>query len=392
MEIEAMRRPKLTQPKGRAFDQLSEAELLKKKYTCDDPESLENLSNDPPPDEKPEVEYIYDMTQRGIKVACVFCGYPNHYIGAVVKYAPSGGRRTVGHTCAYEHYGVQIDTQIVEFNAGAERQSYIRRRHHAFACIPKVTEELLRLRQHSAVQIHDSLLRTWRYHFAELGSAVGEVVKRGEQLVVDRVVYDEAAERARKEKLGDRFESERLKGKAVGKSWRITKSVRTVIGPVAGPLFFLPGTTITRRLDEIQAKARTQFHVLRRDDLNTPAIRTALHELGLLVEEIRHEFRRLDALQQAFHPENLKRIAAWANTLHDEEGRRTALFDNRRYSPGFVRYVAFERSISDNQSKVAKVSLPAYRVPKPTLVDCLVEATSLNAEPPRHANSNEPPK
>jgi hypothetical protein len=387
-----MRRPKLIKSKGRTSAELSEAELLKRQYTCDDPESLDNLSDDPPPDEEPEVEYIYNMTQRGIKVACVFCGCPNHYIGAVVKYAPSGMRRTVGHTCAYEHYGVEIDTQIVEFNAGAERQSYVRRRRHAFACIPKVAEEFLRLRQHPAVQIHDSLLRTWRYHFAELGGAIDDIVKRGEQLVVDRVVFDEAAERTRKEKLGDSFESEKFKAKAFGKSWRITKNVRTVIGPVAGPLFFLPGTTITRRLDEIQAKARTQFHVLRRDDLNTPAIRTALHELGLLVEEIRHEFRRLDALQQAFHPENLKRIAAWANTLHDEEGRRTALFDNRRYSPGFVRYVAFERSISDNQSKVAKVSLPAYRVPKPTLVDCLVEATSLNAEPPRHANSNEPPK
>jgi hypothetical protein len=36
----------------RASDQLSEAELLSKHYTCDDPENVEGLSADPPPDEE----------------------------------------------------------------------------------------------------------------------------------------------------------------------------------------------------------------------------------------------------------------------------------------------------------------------------------------------------
>jgi hypothetical protein len=324
--------------------------------------------------------------------ACVFCGYPNHYIGAVVKYTPSNARRMVGNVCAFEHYGIEFDSQIIEFNAAAERQSLVRRRRHAFDSIRTITEEFDRLRQHPAVQVHDSLLKTWRHDFPELGKAICDVVQRGEPLTVDHVMFDEGAERARKEKLGDRFESEKQMAKAVGKRWRITKTVRTVVGTVAGALFFLPGTTVTLRLNEIQARARREFHVLRRDDLKTGEIRAVLHELAVLVDEIKHEFDRLDALQHAFHPENLKQIVDWANRSHEEGERQAALSHKRRYVSGFVRYSALDRSISDSQSVAAVASLPAYRVPKRTLVHCLVEAVSLKTEPPLPANSSEPPK
>ena len=78
-----------------------------------------------------------------------------------------------------------------------------------------------------------------------------DLVSRGETLIVDRIVHDEEGERARKEKLGDSFESEKQNAKQLGQRWQLIKSVRDVVGPVAGPLFFLPGVTVAQRLDEI---------------------------------------------------------------------------------------------------------------------------------------------
>ena len=206
---------------------------------------------------------------------------------------------------------------------------------------------------------------------------------------MDCVVRDEAAERARKERLGDSFESERQKAKAEGRQWLLTKPIQRVIGPVAGQLFFLPGISVAQRLQEIQIEAQRQFLVLASENLRTAQIKSALHELGRLVDQIRHEFDRLDALQQVFHPDNLMRVVSWANGLLEEKERRAALFDSRRHPQRPGQFVAQGRSITDSWSG-ATVSLSTYRVPKRTLVECLTEVLSLNVEPGPAANINNP--
>jgi hypothetical protein len=385
-----MRRQKPTQPSARNVDELTEADLLARQFTAADPESLEQLSDDPPPDEAWEVEYIYDMTGRDVKVRCVFCKYLNHYTGAVVKYGSSGTRRLVGNKCAFNRYGIEFDRQIVEFNVAAKRQDYVRRRRHAFASIPKVTEEFRSLQAHPAVRIHDSLLRAWRGEFPELSSTVGEKAKRDELLVVDCVIRDETAERARKERLGNSFESEKRKAKAEGRRWLITKRIQHTFGTVAGPPPFLPGASVARRLQEIQTEAQRQFLVLAVEDQKTEKIEAALNALARLIDDIKHEFDRLDALPQAFDPDNLRRIADWANDLVAEDDRRAALLDSRRHTRDFPRYTARGSSITDNQTRGVTLSLPAWRVPKRTLIDCLTEAISLRKTPPIAANSNDP--
>jgi hypothetical protein len=380
-----MRRQKFTQPHARTAEELTEAELLTRQFTSADPESLEQLSDDPPPEEEWEVEYIYDMTGREVKVRCVFCKYLNHYSGAVLKYHQSGARRLVGNKCAFNRYGIEFDKQVIEFNAGAARQDWVRRRRHAFASIPKVTEEFRSLREHPAVLVHDSLLRAWRGQFPELGHALGEAVKRGDPLTVDCVVRDEAAERARKERFGNSFESEKRKAKAEGRQWLMTKRVQHVFGFVAGSLFFLPGASVARKLQEIHAEAQRQFLVLAVEDQKTAKIEAAIQALARLVDDLKHEFDRLDALRQAFEPDNLKRIADWGNDLLEEADRRSALLNSRRHSPDFGRYATHGNSISDTRTK-GTASLLAYRVPKRTLFECLIAAISLKSAPPPTAN------
>ena len=163
LPMRRQRHPKLP---ARTADQLTEAELLAREFTSADPESLEYLSDDPPPDEEWEVEYTYDTKGREVKVRCVLCKYLNHYKGVVLRYDPSGTRRLVGHNCAFNCYGIEFDTELVEFNAAAERQSCVRRRRAVFAGIPRVTEAFRSLRERSAVRTHDSLRRTWRDQFS----------------------------------------------------------------------------------------------------------------------------------------------------------------------------------------------------------------------------------
>lgn len=62
-------------------------ELLSMQLTTDDPESVENLSTDHPPDDDAIVEMAYNVTGRKKgKVQCAFCQYPNHFRGVVMRF------------------------------------------------------------------------------------------------------------------------------------------------------------------------------------------------------------------------------------------------------------------------------------------------------------------
>jgi hypothetical protein len=214
----------LFQPLRPEWRGLTENELLSKEFTATDPEGLDDISHDAPPDEEPEIEVAYDMTARGRKVRCVYCKYPNHFKGIVVRYHPSGTRRLVGRDCALTHYGVDFGTKLIDFDAAKERQSYLRRRRTLLAASAEVFREFEDLKIHPIIGVHDELLRYWRDRFVDLAPGIADVVRREEMLAFDRQARDEAAERERKERLGDRFEEERQKAKDSGKRCR---SLRT---------------------------------------------------------------------------------------------------------------------------------------------------------------------
>jgi hypothetical protein len=368
--------------KARRFSDLSEQELLRREFTTSDPESLPGVSDDPPPDEPPEVECSYDMTGRGEKVRCVYCKHPNHFKGIVVRY-PSGARRLVGRDCALIHHGIQFAQQLNEFDAGAERQGYIRRRLALIAASGQVFNGFNELRSDPAVVEHDRVLRDLRELFPDLAAGLANAARRDERLAVDRVVRDEEGEKARRARLGERFEEERQKVKAAGKQWQMFKHVFDDIGPLDGAMFFASGISLKKRLDEIQGAVQKVFRTLSGDDLTTAQIRNGLRRLGDLREELADEFDRLDALAAAFAPDNVLRIVRWANEQVADQIRREALQEQRKPGPISNRFASEGQSIRELKGRWGNttVSLPnVYRPPKRTLLDTLKQATSADRE------------
>ena len=163
------------------------------------------------------------MSGRGLKVKCVYCKYPNHFKGIVTRYS-SGERRLVGRDCALKHHGVEFEGKIIDFEAGVEHQSLMRRRRKLLAATADVFRQFEELKAHPAVITHDRLLKDWRGDFDDLAAGIAEVARRGELLAVDREVRDEAGERERKERLGNRFEEQRNKAKLARQRWQLTKA------------------------------------------------------------------------------------------------------------------------------------------------------------------------
>jgi hypothetical protein len=364
---------------------LTENELLGVEFNASDPESLENVSQDTPPNEEPEIEARYDMTGRDYKVQCVYCKFPNHYKGIVVRY-PSGSRRLVGRDCALTHHGVDFESKLIDFDAAIERQSSLRRRHTFLAASAEVFREFEALKSHLAVTAHDELLKVWRDRFHDLAAAMTNVVRRGEMLTVDRQIRDEAGERLRKERLGAKFEEERQKAKAAGKSWQMIKNVTETIGPVNGGLFFTTGIAVAKRLGEIQAVVQEKFRVLSSDELKTSQIRTCLTHLSEQRDAVAQECARLDAILSAFEPDNLARIAKWANEKAHDQWKREAAMENRKAGSFRGRFTTDGRSITDAYSRGATASLPVrYHAPKQTLLSTLTRAISIDYELGRDA-------
>ncbi len=214
----------------------------------------------------------------------------------------------------------------------------------------------------------------------ELARDVAEIAKRGEILVIYREVRDETAGANANSVSARKVESERQAAKAAGRRWQITKTIREDVGAVAGPLFFLPGISVARRLDEIQTVVQSKIALLSKDDLRTGQIKSALIELGELRDQVSSEFDRLGDLQTAFSHDNLARIAKWANGAAQEaEKQFVSQFGGS--PPTTNRYLVQDSCISDRSSSSAKAELPFYRVPKRVLVDAFTEAILTEWEP-----------
>jgi hypothetical protein len=245
-----------TKPPG--WRGLKENELFDYEFTASDPESLEGISHEDPPKEEPEVELSYDMTGRGVRVRCVYCKWPNHYVGIVVRY-PSGARRLVGRDCGLTHHGVKFARNLKEFDAIVERQGYVRRRRALIEAGAAVFREFSELRRHPAVATHDRVMRAWRYELGELAAAIANIARRAERLTVHRQVRDVEAEMARRARLGAGFEEARQKAKAAGDQWQLFKPIEEDVGPLEGALFFAAGVPAARRLEDNPGESAAGF-------------------------------------------------------------------------------------------------------------------------------------
>lgn len=370
--------------KRHKLSELSETELVDWVFSVSDPESLDDVSDDPPPAEDPEVEFFYDMAGRGLKVRCVYCCYPNHYAGIVVRY-PSGARRLVGRDCARTHHGVDFERQLIEFDAAVERQSYARRKQALIAAGSHIAAAFAELRVHPAIGNHDDVLSALRGRMPDLAAALAEVGRRGDRLVIDRVVRDTEGERARRARLGDRFEEVRQEVKDAGGDWRMFRHEPDDIGPLSGALFFANGVRIEQRLADIETTVQATIRAFAtNDDLRAAQIRAGFGRLAEQRDALELEFARLEALRLAFEADNLVRIARWANDAAAEQARREAERENRKVPPQKLRFRAVGRSIAERRFGGAEVTvaLPqTYHLPGRSIIALLKRAATVEHEP-----------
>jgi hypothetical protein len=226
-------------------------------------------------------------------------------------------------------------------------------------------------------------MKSWRQGFGYVAVGVADVARRDERLKVTKIERDEAAEKERKQRLGDRFEEERQKTKAAGKPWQIYKSVDLDISPLDGVLFFRNGIPISTRLEAIHEAVCAELITLANDELTSRQISTGFRKLAEKIDELAREFDRLDALAEAFSAGNLANIAKWANAQAEEQARREAVVENRKPEPFYPRFFADGQSLRwATGHNSATITLPdVYRTAPRTLLSTLKEALSLDYEP-----------
>ena len=366
----------------RSWRDMNEEALLSFQFTASDPESLDGITDDPPPnDEDPEIEFRYDMAGRGERVRCVYCKHPNHFKGIVVRYR--SGRRLVGRDCALTHHGVAFEKDLIDFEAAIERQSLARRRRALMAARAQIHKDFMELKADPAVDVHDRMMRQWRANFPDLALAMVNVARRDERLTISRKERDEAAEKLRKQRLGNRFDEERQRAKAAGETWQIYRTIEEDLGSLRGALFFTNGVPVATRLDEIQASVQQVLRGLAADDLQSKQINAGFRKVSELRDALAFELDRLQALAEAFDADNLARIAKWTNELAAEETRLAAVMANQK--PGHIpaRFTTDGQSITDRRGLGGvTISLTsAYRPAPRTLLTTLKDAISLDHEP-----------
>ncbi|MCJ2114177.1 hypothetical protein MKK64_23700 [Methylobacterium sp. E-025] len=265
----------------------SDDELLEMEFTTDDPESLDNISNDPPPDEEAMVELAYNVAGRDAgRVRCVFCKYPNHERGVVMLYR-TGQRRLVGRDCAHKHYGVTFDALVQDFDAAHDRVNYVERQRLA------VSERIDLL----------GLLRAMR-----AAPAIREFAETRRRLrdFMGNTLWDRFV------KIADRDEP--LSG---GHGTAVRHGEMTLYvgsrseGYLQGAEMVRTGPTVAERLDQIELDLAGVIRVLRATEVGTRDIRAALVRMVDILKQVEAERVRMRSVTRFFDDENLGRIAHW---------------------------------------------------------------------------------
>lgn len=270
----------------------SDDELLEMEFTTDDPESLDNLSNDPPPDEDAMVELAYNVAgrERG-RAQCVFCKHPNHDKGVVMLYR-SGGRRLVGRDCAHKRYGVVFDELVKDFDAAKDRRDYVERQRMVLSQRTDLVEQISAMGRDPAVKAFADIQRQLRAMFGKAVWARLERVATGDGML------------STEEQLRDYGSgNERVRGVVVQGS------------ALHGAELFRPGPGVWDQLLDIELDAETTLETLRQPDVTTREIRIGLVKLGELMRRIEEQRVRLRAVNSFFEIYNLGHLADWARKV-----------------------------------------------------------------------------
>ncbi|MBP1182913.1 hypothetical protein [Methylobacterium sp. PvR107] len=269
----------------------SDDELLQTQFTTDDPESLESVSDDPPPDEEATVELAYDVAGRDAgRAQCVFCRYPNHDKGVVMLFR-SGQRRLVGRDCARKHYGVAFDAMARDFDAAQDRASYVERQRRAVSERHDIVALLRAMRADPAIREFSDTRRRLRDFMGP--------------------------------KLWPRFERMADQGEILGggPATALRNGQLTILigssrpGGIAGADLVRTGPSVAQRLEAIEAELETVIAGLRGAGNATREIRSGLVRLVELLKAVEAERVRMRSVTAFFEDANLGRVAHWMRSF-----------------------------------------------------------------------------
>ncbi|WP_224636695.1 hypothetical protein [Mesorhizobium sp. CA12] len=361
------------EPAGR-WGRLSDEELIRIRFTTDDPEGLEGLIHSVPPvDSRPFVEFGYDF--RGSKrsmIRCAHCKYPNHLAGFVIR-VDDGSRFLCGHRCGAKIYGVDFEALHRDYSQARDRASLLHRVAKLKQALPGFVRYLADLKRDSAFQQYSDTRQALRSGMQRLWGGLRAATERsGGILHIEERVRDfeaEARDEARYEREMEDWQqatlTERKRWRREGAAPRkpqtpIYKTVPRPIGSVGAGTFFSSTNAPRRDLEDIAAQfeslavdpvsAMSAFEKLhyfgyngRKDargsfmrlafgfgDTSNKGMATLLKQVSVLLERIEEQIDRLAELPALFQPAKLELIANWG-TAHHLGGhfraeRRTLIF------------------------------------------------------------------
>jgi len=329
------------------YSHLTDEDLLSITFTTGDPENLSGLVSDEPPlDQKPILEYAYDFrgTKRG-KIRCVHCKYPNHLAGFVLK-LPDSRRFLVGHDCGSKIYGVHFDGIKGDFDRARDRQVLLRRMQRLKEALPAFNHYLFKLRSHPYLLVYQQFRKEFNQEMPRLWGEL-EIACRilqGE-LHIERFVLDFDAE-IRADERYDRELAEwhsmtltrrKKNPRPLPPSKPIKKTVREFVGRLPTLTFFGPKCFSKRDIDSIavqfeslasppspDTKSISFFAYRGKKDSKSSlrGIRTAivcddmtstLRQANTLLDALDNQIERLREPTILFQPHILEMICNWAN-------------------------------------------------------------------------------
>lgn len=336
---------------GTYWSTKTDDELLSTQLTTDDPESLEDLSEDQPPDEEALVEMAYNVSgrERGM-VRCVFCKHPNHFNGVVMRYK-SGTRRLVGRDCAGKHYGVTFDLLARDFDAARDRRDYVEQQRLVMARDRDILGMMAAMRADPSVAEFGEMRRRLREFVGEtLWAKLVRIADGDGRLVIER----------------------RLVNYAAMEMGRGRQSLFTLVGDsyLRGAELIRSGPSVAERLKDIEERLTGVVATLQRSDVSTTTLRQNIVMMSDLLREVERERVRMRAVNTFFDGSNggslygggLCEFAGWLTA----NGRRCVTVLS-------LPYRLYDAGRSGGPQELCPS--PHYRIPGADLIEVMRDTT-----------------
>ncbi|MEH3146423.1 MAG: hypothetical protein PGN34_13985 [Methylobacterium frigidaeris] len=331
---------------GTYWSTKTDDELLSTQLTTDDPESLEELSEDQPPDEEALVEMAYNVSgrERGM-VRCVFCKHPNHFNGVVMRYK-SGTRRLVGRDCAGKHYGVTFDLLARDFDAARDRRDYVEQQRLVMARDRDILGMMATMRADPSVAEFGEVRRRLREFVGEkLWPKLVRIADGDGRLVVERRVINYAAM----------------------ETGRGRQSVFALVGDryLRGAELVRSGPTVAERLRDIEERLTGVVATLRRNDASTTTLRQNIVMMSDLLCEVERERVRMRAVNTFFDGSNGGGLCEFASWLVDNGKQGVSVLS--------LPYRLYDQGRSNGHLELCPS--PHYRIPGADLIEVMRDTT-----------------